>query len=402
MISSDDVNLLILRYLQEQGYSHSSYVFEQECKYKNGLEIPKGMLMEIIEKGMHYTKLEYAHTKTLQLWCGTDEDIVEISDQVQDEAMHLQDAMMDRVHIDQDIQIMANSEDALLFGSSEFCYQYNKELVRLPMVSPVTALFGKFAGLFDGKILELDFKKQDSEVVLDLKSPIFAFCGNNDEMAVISAVGDLVIMDASFGQVLHREKHDVAIIDAIWYNQCVLAVTEDGFLISIVKRKKENQMEIDGIEDYVKSSTSIHEACILGIKSHSNYFITFGNDKKCQLFRIDEDYTTHLLISITTKNPVLLADLSHQIAVFDGESVLIYDYAGALLYTFYHSNISALRWDIELPQLYVAAENLLMCYTHDKVRKWGCKQSVIDVIPRRKDIVICCERMCIKLNKLVK
>ena len=398
MISDEDVNLLILRYLQEHGFSHSSYVFEQECRLKNGLDIPKGMLMEIIEKGMHYTKLEYAHTKTLQLWCGSDEDMVEISDQVNEEALHLQEVLIDRVHVDQDISVVDSSGSSILFGSKDYCYNYDKQLVRLPIPSEVSILFKRYAALVNGKILELDFEKKTSDVILDLKCPIFAIAGSEEEMTIVSANGDLVVVDISnsFGQVLLREKHDKAILDVIKLRNAFLAVTEDGCLIKILKRIKDNAMEVDGLPDYSKSIEKLHDSAILGIKGHEDHFITFGVDQMIKLYLLKDTIQSSVCV-IKNDASILLADLSSQIAIYDQVAVKIYDFSGSCLYTFNHTHISSLKWDAH--QLYVSSENYLYCYTHDKVRKWGCKQNIVDIVPRLKDVVICCEKLCIKFNK---
>ncbi|KAL5279844.1 TBL1XR1 family protein [Megaselia abdita] len=62
--SSDEVNFLIFRYLQESGFSHSAYVFGVESTISqsniNGALVPPAALLTILQKGLQYTEVEYS------------------------------------------------------------------------------------------------------------------------------------------------------------------------------------------------------------------------------------------------------------------------------------------------------------------------------------------------------
>ncbi|KAK2154836.1 hypothetical protein LSH36_256g05021 [Paralvinella palmiformis] len=61
-ISSDEVNFLVYRYLQESGFSHSAYTFGIESHISqsniNGALVPPAALLSIIQKGLQYTEAE--------------------------------------------------------------------------------------------------------------------------------------------------------------------------------------------------------------------------------------------------------------------------------------------------------------------------------------------------------
>ncbi|XP_015782775.1 F-box-like/WD repeat-containing protein TBL1XR1-A [Tetranychus urticae] len=60
--SSDEVNYLVYRYLQESGYIHSAYTFGIESHINssniNGSLVPPSALLNIIQKGLQYTEAE--------------------------------------------------------------------------------------------------------------------------------------------------------------------------------------------------------------------------------------------------------------------------------------------------------------------------------------------------------
>lgn len=61
-ISSDEVNFLVYRYLQESGFQHSAYTFGIESHIAqsniNGGIVPPAALLAIIQKGVKYTEAE--------------------------------------------------------------------------------------------------------------------------------------------------------------------------------------------------------------------------------------------------------------------------------------------------------------------------------------------------------
>lgn len=61
-ITSDEVNFLVYRYLQESGFYHAAYVFGIESHISqsniNGALVPPAALLSIIQKGLQYTEAE--------------------------------------------------------------------------------------------------------------------------------------------------------------------------------------------------------------------------------------------------------------------------------------------------------------------------------------------------------
>ena len=61
-ISTDEVGYLILRYLEESGFRHSSFTFGHESTTNPGLihgsQIPPGALITLLEKGLLYVEAE--------------------------------------------------------------------------------------------------------------------------------------------------------------------------------------------------------------------------------------------------------------------------------------------------------------------------------------------------------
>ena len=61
-ITSDEVNYLVFRYLQESGFQHAAFTFGYESLVHksgiNGNDVPPGSLISFIQKGLQYVELE--------------------------------------------------------------------------------------------------------------------------------------------------------------------------------------------------------------------------------------------------------------------------------------------------------------------------------------------------------
>ena len=61
-ITSDEVNYLVFRYLQESGFQHAAFTFGFESMVHraeiNGNDVPPGALVSFIQKGLQYVELE--------------------------------------------------------------------------------------------------------------------------------------------------------------------------------------------------------------------------------------------------------------------------------------------------------------------------------------------------------
>lgn len=74
--SSDEVNFLVYRYLQESGFQHSAYTFGIESHISqsniNGALVPPAALLSILQKGLQYTEAEISISED-----GTEQRLVE-------------------------------------------------------------------------------------------------------------------------------------------------------------------------------------------------------------------------------------------------------------------------------------------------------------------------------------
>ncbi|KAJ1350107.1 Transducin (beta)-like 1 X-linked receptor 1 [Parelaphostrongylus tenuis] len=68
--TSSELNYLILKYLQESGLEHSAYVFFNESELKKSdlmsVQIPSGVLVNIIQRGLYYIEAEIRSLNKLE------------------------------------------------------------------------------------------------------------------------------------------------------------------------------------------------------------------------------------------------------------------------------------------------------------------------------------------------
>lgn len=61
-ISADEVNYLIYRYLQENGYAHTAFTFAYESLVAKSsvayTDVPPGALIAFLQKGLEYVSIE--------------------------------------------------------------------------------------------------------------------------------------------------------------------------------------------------------------------------------------------------------------------------------------------------------------------------------------------------------
>ncbi|KAG8466521.1 hypothetical protein KFE25_007900 [Diacronema lutheri] len=64
LVTSDEINYLIYRYLQESGFQHTAFTFGMEANIAksnvNTASVPPGALVSFLQKGLQYTELEQA------------------------------------------------------------------------------------------------------------------------------------------------------------------------------------------------------------------------------------------------------------------------------------------------------------------------------------------------------
>uniref|UniRef100_H2ZDU2 LisH domain-containing protein n=1 Tax=Ciona savignyi TaxID=51511 RepID=H2ZDU2_CIOSA len=72
-ITSDEVNFLVYRYLQESGFQHSAFMFGLESHISqsniNGALVPPAALISIIQKGLQYVEAEISINPVRQNYC---------------------------------------------------------------------------------------------------------------------------------------------------------------------------------------------------------------------------------------------------------------------------------------------------------------------------------------------
>jgi len=61
-ITSEEINFLVYRYLQESGFSHSAFTFFNESTIPrsniNGANVPPGSLISLVQRGLQYKEME--------------------------------------------------------------------------------------------------------------------------------------------------------------------------------------------------------------------------------------------------------------------------------------------------------------------------------------------------------
>ena len=61
-ITSEEINFLVYRYLQESGFVHSSFTFFNESTIPrsniNGANVPPGALISLLQRGLQYKEME--------------------------------------------------------------------------------------------------------------------------------------------------------------------------------------------------------------------------------------------------------------------------------------------------------------------------------------------------------
>ena len=61
-VSSDEVNFLVYRYLQESGFVHAAFTFAYESLVTKSAvanaEVPPGALISLLQKGLQYVDVE--------------------------------------------------------------------------------------------------------------------------------------------------------------------------------------------------------------------------------------------------------------------------------------------------------------------------------------------------------
>lgn len=66
-ITSEEVNVLVYRYMVESGFQHSAFMFGLESHTQqttiNGTNVPPGALISILQKGLQYVEAEVSITE---------------------------------------------------------------------------------------------------------------------------------------------------------------------------------------------------------------------------------------------------------------------------------------------------------------------------------------------------
>ena len=61
-VSSDEINYLVYRYLQESGFVHSAFTFAHESLVSRSIvadaDVPPGALIAFLQKGLQYVEIE--------------------------------------------------------------------------------------------------------------------------------------------------------------------------------------------------------------------------------------------------------------------------------------------------------------------------------------------------------
>ena len=71
-ITSEEINFLVYRYLQESGFTHSAFTFFNESTIPrsniNGANVPPGCLISLIQRGLQYKEMETHLNEVIRLF----------------------------------------------------------------------------------------------------------------------------------------------------------------------------------------------------------------------------------------------------------------------------------------------------------------------------------------------
>lgn len=118
-ISSDEVNFLVYRYLQESGFSHSAFTFGIESHISqsniNGALVPPAALISIIQKGLQYVEAEVSINEDGTLFDGRPIESLSLIDAVMPDVVQTrQQAYRDKLQQQQAAAAAAATASPLL------------------------------------------------------------------------------------------------------------------------------------------------------------------------------------------------------------------------------------------------------------------------------------------------
>uniref|UniRef100_A0A8C1WK75 Transducin beta like 1 X-linked n=1 Tax=Cyprinus carpio TaxID=7962 RepID=A0A8C1WK75_CYPCA len=101
-ITSDEVNFLVYRYLQESGFSHSAFTFGMESHISqsniNGTLVPPAALISILQKGLQYVEAEISINEDGTVFDGRPIESLSLVDAVMPDVVHTrQQAFRDKL-----------------------------------------------------------------------------------------------------------------------------------------------------------------------------------------------------------------------------------------------------------------------------------------------------------------
>lgn len=116
-ITSDEVNFLVYRYLQESGFSHSAFTFGIESHISqsniNGTLVPPAALVSVLQKGLQYVEAEISINEDGTVFDGRPIESLSLIDAVMPDVVHSrQQAFRDQLSQHQQHQGSSNSSAA--------------------------------------------------------------------------------------------------------------------------------------------------------------------------------------------------------------------------------------------------------------------------------------------------
>uniref|UniRef100_A0A672RR01 Transducin beta like 1 X-linked n=1 Tax=Sinocyclocheilus grahami TaxID=75366 RepID=A0A672RR01_SINGR len=116
-ITSDEVNFLVYRYLQESGFSHSAFTFGIESHISqsniNGTLVPPAALISILQKGLQYVEAEISINEDGTVFDGRPIESLSLVDAVMPDVVHTrQQAFRDQLALQQQQQANSSSNSS--------------------------------------------------------------------------------------------------------------------------------------------------------------------------------------------------------------------------------------------------------------------------------------------------
>ncbi|KAK2557563.1 F-box-like/WD repeat-containing protein TBL1XR1 [Acropora cervicornis] len=276
-MSSDEVNFLVYRYLQESGFQHSAFTFGVESHIDqsniNGSVVPPGALVSIIQKGVQYVEAEVALNElalidaVLPDIVATKHSLLQNSRSMKPEFGIKQESNLDDGHFSHELNYKSHGEVMDLDGAAND--------------NDGTLLATAF---YDGQARIWNPEGELVRLLSDHKGPIFSIKWNKKGNYLLSAGVDktAIVWDSNNWEVKQQFGfHQAPTLDVDWQNNNSFASCSTDKIIHICKIGSEvNAIKWDPSGSLLASCSDDLSSKVWSTKQDSWVFDLQGHKKE--------------------------------------------------------------------------------------------------------------------------